>query len=287
MKTLILLLTLLTIDFINAYSQVVDTESKLQHPKSTASKNVKILSNEFHFKSLGVKRRVWIYLPNGYENSSKRYKVLYMHDGQNLFDATTSPFGEWGVDEALDTLNKNIIVVGIDNGSSERLSEYSAFDFKVNADEKNVWDVKAKGARYLNDIVNDLMPYVENTYRVKRGKQNTYIAGSSMGGLISYYALFLYPDKFSKAGVFSPSFWVSKDRYVEMTQNHQNKLGDIYMIAGDLEGRSYISDMYDISKIIQLKKLCKNIYVEEVKNARHNEKFWGSKFPEFIAWLQL
>ncbi len=109
-----------------------------QHPKSTASKNVKILSNDFYMKSLGVKRRVWIYLPEGYESSKEKYKVLYMHDGQNLFDVLTAPFGEWGVDEALDTLNKNIIVVGIDNGVSERLSEYSAFDFKVNADAKNV-----------------------------------------------------------------------------------------------------------------------------------------------------
>ncbi|MFN5705543.1 MAG: alpha/beta hydrolase-fold protein, partial [bacterium] len=132
----------------------------LQHPKSTASKNVKILSNDFYLKSLGVKRRVWIYLPNGYDGSKDKYKVLYMHDGQNLFDVLTAPFGEWGVDEALDTLNKNLIVVGIDNGSAERLSEYSAFDFRVNADAKNVWDVKAKGKLYLESIVNDLMPYV-------------------------------------------------------------------------------------------------------------------------------
>ncbi len=257
----------------------------LQHPKSTASKNVKILSNDFYLKSLGVKRRVWIYLPNGYDSSKDKYKVLYMHDGQNLFDVLTAPFGEWGVDEALDTLNKNLIVVGIDNGSAERLSEYSAFDFKVNADAKNVWDVKAKGKLYLESIVNDLMPYVESNYRVKKGKENTFIAGSSMGGLISYYALFLYPDKFSKAGVFSPSFWVAKEQYYQMTQDHKLKLGDIYMIAGELEGRSYIDDMNKISATIKSRKLSKNLITKEVPKAQHNEQFWRSEFSEFLGWL--
>lgn len=257
----------------------------LQHPKSTTSKNVKILSNEYYLKSLGVKRRVWIYLPHGYDNSKEKYKVLYMHDGQNLFDVLTAPFGEWGVDEALDTLNKNLIVVGIDNGSSERLSEYSAFDFKVNADAKNVWDVKAKGKLYLESLVNDLMPYVESNYRVKKGKENTFIAGSSMGGLISYYALFLYPNKFSKAGVFSPSFWVAKDQYFQMTENHKKKLGDIYMIAGELEGRSYINDMNEISSLIIKKKLSRKLFTNEVLGAKHNELFWRSQFAEFVRWL--
>ncbi len=257
----------------------------LQHPKSTASKNVKILSNDFYLKSLGVKRRIWIYLPNGYDSSKEKYKVLYMHDGQNLFDVLTGPFGEWGVDESLDTLNKNLIVVGIDNGSAERLSEYSAFDFKVNADAKNVWDVKAKGKLYLESLVNDLMPYVESNYRVKKGKENTFIAGSSMGGLISYYALFLYPDKFSKAGVFSPSFWVAKDQYSLMTRNHKKKLGDIYMLAGELEGRTYIADMYDIHEIILEKALSENIVILEVENAQHNEQFWRSQYAKFIQWL--
>lgn len=285
MKSISILFFLITIVINNTFSQKSTNEIELQHPKSTASKNVKILSNEFDFKSLGVKRRVWIYLPHGYEKTNKKYKVLYMHDGQNLFDASTSPFGEWGVDEALDTLKKNIIVVGIDNGSSKRLSEYSAFDFKINADDKNVWDVKAKGAQYLESLVNDLMPYVEKNYRVKKGKKNTYIAGSSMGGLISYYALFLYPEKFSKAGVFSPSFWVAKNQYLEMTKNHHSLLGDIYMIAGELEGRSYVLDMYEVSKLISKQNMSKNIYVEEVKNARHNEQFWRSEFPKFMSWL--
>jgi predicted alpha/beta superfamily hydrolase len=256
-----------------------------QHPKSSASKNVKILSNEFYLKSLGVKRRVWIYLPANYDSSKEKYKVLYMHDGQNLFDVLTGPFGEWGVDEALDSLNKNLIVIGIDNGSAERLSEYSAFDFKVNADAKNVWDVKAKGKLYLESIVNDLMPFVESNYRVKRGKANTFIAGSSMGGLISYYALFLYPDKFSKAGVFSPSFWVAKEQYYQMTLNYNKKLGDIYMIAGELEGRSYINDMNDFVTLIKKKNQSNNIFSKEIKNAQHNEQFWRSQLPNFIKWL--
>lgn len=256
-----------------------------EHPKSTASKNVKIVNNEFPLKSLGVKRRIWIYLPEGYANSKESYQVLYMHDGQNLFDINTAAFAEWGVDEALDSLNEKIIIVGIDNGISERLSEYSAFDFKVNSDAVNVWDVKAKGKEYLESIVKDVMPFIESNYRVKQGKKNTFIAGSSMGGLISYYALFLYPNKFSKAGVFSPSFWVAKEKYMQMTQEYAKKLGDIYMIAGELEGRSYIEDMNQISKIIRTQKLSKNLYTQEIMNAQHNEQFWRKQFPDFVKWL--
>jgi alpha-glucosidase len=133
--------------------------------------------------------------------------------------------------------------------------------------------------------VNDLMPFVESNYRVKTGRKNTFIAGSSMGGLISYYALFLYPDKFSKAGVFSPSFWVAKEQYYQMTQNHNMKLGDIYMIAGELEGRSYINDMNNISSLIKSRNLSKNLFIKEVPKAQHNEQFWRTQFAEFVNWL--
>ena len=112
-----------------------------------------------------------------------------MHDGQNLFDELTAPFGEWGVDECLDTLSAklkfDLIVVGIDNGKEDRLAEYSPYDFKVKPDEVNTWDVKGVGDLYLASLVHDVKPYIDSVYRTKPDKSNTHICGSSMGGLLS------------------------------------------------------------------------------------------------------
>src|SRR5258705_4692112 len=104
--------------------------------KSTANKNVRIIDTAFFIPQLNRTRRVWVYLPMSYNNSSKKYPVLYMHDGQNVFDDATSFLGEWGVDEAMDTLGlktKECIVVGIDNGGDKRLNEYCPYDFSIQA----------------------------------------------------------------------------------------------------------------------------------------------------------
>jgi predicted alpha/beta superfamily hydrolase len=99
--------------------------------QSSANKNVKIIETAFYIPQLNKYRRIWIYLPESYATSKKKYPVLYMHDGQNVFEDTTSFSGEWGVDEALDTLGKQtkeMIVAAIDNGGDKRLNEYSPYD---------------------------------------------------------------------------------------------------------------------------------------------------------------
>ncbi|MGN6249399.1 MAG: alpha/beta hydrolase-fold protein, partial [Ginsengibacter sp.] len=147
----------------------------------TASPNVKIIDTAFYIPQLKRTRRIWIYLPPEYKNSAKRYGVLYMHDGQNLFDAATSYSGEWGVDEYLDSIaNKNekeVIVVGIDNGLSKRMSEYNPWEFENFG--------KGEGDQYVDFLVKNLKPFIDEHYRTLKNKANTFIAGSSMGGLIS------------------------------------------------------------------------------------------------------
>ena len=105
-----------------------------ERPKRyTASPQVKIIDTAFNMTQLGRTRRIWLYLPKSYATSTKTYPVLYMQDGQNLFNEQTAGFGEWGVDECLDTLgkiiNRECIVVGIDNGGDKRLNEYSPYRF--------------------------------------------------------------------------------------------------------------------------------------------------------------
>lgn len=256
---------------------------------STASKNVKILSNDFLLSKLGKNRKVWIYLPEGYETSKKRYPVIYMHDGQNLFDELTGTFGEWGVDECLDTLspqlNFSAIIVGIDNGGKDRLSEYSPYDFKVKPDEVNVWDVKGTGSQYLESLVYDLKPFVDKHYRTISNSKHTAICGSSMGGLISLYGIMRYPGVFGSAGVFSPAFWTNvNDLEKEIKGNTTGWNGNVYMIAGELEGKKYTDNMHAIADLLRSQQKS-NITDKVIPFGQHNEAFWRSQLPYYFKWL--
>lgn len=180
---------------------------------TTASPGVRQLGT-FHSPQLNRNRRVWIYTPAGYEESDRRYPVLYMHDGQSVFDqaisgnfdSTTMTPGEWEIDEAADAGELPLIVVAIENGgSSSRWIEYVPFDTAARG--------RGEGREYLGFIVDTIKPHVDAHYRTAPDRENTYIAGSSLGGLISFYAGLYYPDVFGKVGSLSPSFWYAHDIY--------------------------------------------------------------------------
>jgi len=168
-------------------------------------------------------RPVDVWLPENY-SSAKKYAVLYMHDGQNLFDATTTwNQQEWMIDEnATKLMNegtvKDFIVVGIHNIPKIRWQDLypeKAMDFLSKEDkeaiykeaEKSNFSTNLKGDEYLSFIVNELKPYIDATYSVHTNKENTFVAGSSMGGLMSMYAVAEYPTVFAGAACFS-THWV-------------------------------------------------------------------------------
>ena len=200
---------------------------------STASKNVHIVDSSFYIPQLDRHRRIWIYLPASYRGSKKKYPVLYMHDGQNVFDEATSAYGEWGVDEALDSLgkqHKETIVVAIDNGAEKRLNEYSPYDMDKYG--------KGEGDAYVDFLVQTLKPYIDKHYRTLKDEKNTFIAGSSMGGLISFYAILKYPKVFGGAGVFSPAFWITPQlKHIDPGKAKKVK-GKIYFYAGQQESET-------------------------------------------------
>ncbi|RVT98028.1 alpha/beta hydrolase [Mucilaginibacter limnophilus] len=251
-----------------------------QEVKRTASANVHIISEKFDMPQLGRQRRIWIYLPADYETSEKKYPVLYMNDGQNLFDEATGNFGEWSVDETLDKLpvKKQCIVVGIDNGGNERLAEYSPYPSK--------YAKEAQGDKYIEFLVNTLKPYIDAHYRTKKDARHTAIAGSSMGGLISFYAILKHPEIFGKAGVFSPAFWINPEIFQYAQQTSLNKTSAFYFTCGDQEGSTMTSDMQKIYDIIKPKsKTAAQSPVVVLKGERHNEKQWRTSFPAFYEWL--
>jgi predicted alpha/beta superfamily hydrolase len=251
-----------------------------ERPKPyTASPQVRILDTAFKIPQLDRTRRIWVYLPKGYATSSKIYPVLYMHDGQNLFNEQTAPFGEWGVDEALDTLQqklgKECIVVGIDN-SRYRLREYNPYD--------DARGNKGEGAAYMEFIVNTLKPFIDTKYRTKKGPENTFIAGSSMGGLISFYAMLQYPKVFGAGGIFSPSFWIAPQLFNDAEKFSTTGSPRFYMYAGKMEPPSMVTDNEKMTAILQ-KKQQYSIRLVTDPLGKHNEKSWRQEFASFYAWL--
>ncbi|GEP51321.1 hypothetical protein FNO01nite_19930 [Flavobacterium noncentrifugens] len=242
---------------------------KANAQESTASKQVSTFTIDA--PQLHSTKKIWVYLPKNYKASAKKYPVIYMHDAQNLFDAKTSFVGEWNVDESLDSLNAQVIVIGIEHGNDKRIDELTPY--------KNAKYGGGNADAYLEFIVKTLKPEVDKKYRTKTNANNTAIMGSSLGGLVSYYAALKYPEVFGKAGVFSPSFWFSDEIY-KLTENTKKIKTKIYFLCGDNEDAEMIPDMKKTEKLLDEKRCyCLHLTKETiVKGGQHNEKLWREHF---------
>lgn len=247
--------------------------------KNTASKNIRIVDTSFYMPQLKRNRKIWIYLPADYATSKKKYPVIYMHDGQNLFDEATSYAGEWGVDETLDSSKKQCIVVGIDNGLMKRMNEYNPYN--------NERFGKGEGTQYVDFIAKTLKPYIDKKYRTLADKKNTMIAGSSMGGLISMYAILRHPKVFGGAGVFSPSFWIAPElnAYIQKTvKPSTHGQSRIYFYAGERESKDLAREVLAVFDAMRMNAGCK-MEVKINAEGEHNEYWWRQEFPAFYKWI--
>lgn len=249
----------------------------LSAQQTTASKQV----SSFIIDAPQIKstKKIWVYLPKSYATSTKKYPVIYMHDAQNLFDASTSYVGEWNIDETLDSIKAQVIIIGIEN-TVNRMVELTPY--------KNAKYGGGKADDYLDFIIKTLKPKVDLTYRTKTNAKNTAIMGSSLGGLVSFYAALKYPTVFGKVGCFSPAFWFNRKELNELMA--QTKVFDtkIYFLCGDNEGDAdVIPDMENVeywvnTKRCECKKLNKKVIV---KGGQHNEKLWRENFKKAYLWL--
>jgi predicted alpha/beta superfamily hydrolase len=263
---------------IASWSHLFENKGK-QH---TSSVNVSIFDSAFLFPSLGYVKTVRIYLPPNYKSGKKKYPVLYMHDGQNVFDEFTSGYGEWHVDEALDSLykasGKSLIVVAIDHGNEKRINEYNPYD--------STRFGKGVGELYLKDIAEVLKPAIDKVFRTSASSSNTWIAGSSMGGLVSTYGVLIYPKVFGGAGIFSPAYWVNKS--VEQAANKyaekRKKSNKFYFYAGGNESKEMIPDMENIAAVVCVNK-SKNCSTLVDAEAKHNEAAWTIHFHDFLKFM--
>ncbi len=256
--------------------------------KSTASKNVKIIDTAFLVPQLKRTRRVWIYLPENYGAGAKRFPVIYMHDGQNVFDDATSYSGEWGVDEYLDSLEKDAktcIVVAVDNGGTKRLNEYCPYNFKLPGIAGGSRSNKGEGNAYVDFLVKTLKPFIDKNYRTLKDKDNTFIAGSSLGGLISFYAVLKHPGIFGAAAVFSPAFWITPKIFDAIKAKGKKVSSKIYFYAGKQEAVTIVAETEKAYE--EMKKVSKksSLQLSVCEEGRHNEADWGKEFPLFYEWM--
>ena len=250
---------------------------------STAGPGVHVLAQRLAMPGLGRERTLRLYLPPSYESApDKRYPVIYMHDGQNLFDDATSYAGEWGVDETMDAFARTrgfeAIVVGIDNGGDERLRELSPWT--------NARYGAAQGEQYMAFVVDVVKPFVDTHYRTRPDREDTAIAGSSMGGLISHYALLRYPQVFGKAAIFSPSYWYSNEVYVQ-TKAHPWPAGTrSYFYIGGREGDESVADVQRMLPLLAPPDhAVRDVTLHVEPDAQHDERAWRAEFPRAVAWL--
>lgn len=250
---------------------------------STALSNVKIISDSFYIPQLNRTRRVWVYLPNDYNTQlQKRYPVLYMHDGQNVFDVITSYAGEWGVDETLSDKqtkgDKGCIVVAVDHGGTNRINEYSAFN--------NPRYGGGEGEAYCDFMAHTLKRYIDSAYRTRPEREYTGIAGSSVGGLISFYAAITYPEVYSKAGIFSPSFWFSDSLYPYVDSLLMKDSIKFYFMSGTTESTDMVPDIDRMIALLRSKGYSDAaLQFVTREDGQHSEWFWKREFGDCYDWL--
>ena len=260
----------------------------------TIAGNVIVLE-DLESPQLGNRRDILVYLPPSYDSGNGRYPVLYLHDGQNLFDQATSFAGEWQVDETMETLSREgieAIVVGIPNAGMARLDEYSPFHDPPRGG--------GQGDPYLSFIVDTVKSIVDDEFRTRPGREHTGIMGSSMGGLISLYAFFRHADVFGLAGIMSPAFWFANGAIYDYVQEAPFVGGKIYMDAGTREeggsmkylfglyrSRRYYGGVRRMQRLLVKKGYRPRrelLYMEE-KWARHEEQAWARRLPKAIRFL--
>jgi len=234
-------------------------------------------------------RTAYIYLPDCYEEDGlRRYPVLYMFDGHNVFFDADSAFGKsWNMTSYLQWTRKNLIVVAVEcnKKGNNRLKEYSPTSFE----DAKYGSIRGKGRTYMNWLVKELKPYIDENYRTLPGREHTAIAGSSMGGLMSLYAATVYNKVFSKAACLSPSLWTNPGKLLDMVgraKTEQNTI--IYMDYGSEELANHPAQkkaLMDMSQLLLEKNV--NLAFRIVPKGNHSEASWEKQIPIFMECLGL
>jgi len=262
-------------------------------PESTATGDIR-LHQEFGSKHLVNSRTVAVWLPPGYKASApRRYPVLYLHDGQNLFDAATAAFGhEWQADETAARLIREgtippLIMIGIFN-TNDRMNEYTTHK---DADRER----GGRGEPYARFLVEELKPFIDRTYRTRPEPEHTALAGSSLGGLISLEIALRHPETFGKVAALSPSLWWSNEQILQDVKTHHDavKRLRVWIDMGTREGGKPDEPSPEIPRLRRLKSefqgagltADRDLHIKEIEGGQHREADWAARFPRVLTFL--
>jgi len=227
-------------------------------------------------------RDITVALPPSYDTSDRAYPLIVMHDGQNLFDPDTSFAGSWGMIGVLRDLapeGVEAVVVGVANTGPFRRYEYSPF-----RDPKHGG---GDGDRYLSFIIDEVIPQVESAFRVEATPSRRYIAGSSMGGLVSLYAFWKYPGIFAGAAALSPSVWFANEAIIDFVKATHLPPGRLWLDTGTGEGELMLESVRRLRDAIEESGLTPGPRFEYVEDegAGHNEEQWGKRMRAALPFL--
>ncbi len=227
---------------------------------------------------LGNRRPLLVYTPASYAAGDRRYPVIYMQDGQNLFDARTSFAGDWGLRHALAWASRrgvDTLVVGIPNSGAARNAEYSPF-----ADT-------GVGDRYLAFVTRTVKPLIDERFRTLPDRAHTGIAGSSMGALISLYAFFRMPEVFGFTGALSPSLWFANEAIFAVVRESPFVAGRVYLDVGVREGERHVHLARQMRDLLVEKgyAMRRDMRWVEDPDGIHHESAWGRRFRKAVPFL--
>jgi predicted alpha/beta superfamily hydrolase len=244
----------------------------------------------FPSRYLSTPRDLVVYLPPGYDAATGSYPVLYLQDGQNLFDPATAFAGQdWAADITADHLIASgaiepLILIGIYNTGVRRISEYTP-----TKDEHRRKGGKAD--RYAKMMAHELKPFIDRHYRTRRGAQHTGVGGSSLGGLVSLKAGLLYPRVFGRLAIVSPSVWWHNRSILDVVRSYQgDQHARIWLDAGTEEGEfpgQVIADL-ELLRAALLEKGWRegvDLRYGEFQGAGHNERAWAARFGDVLQYL--
>ncbi len=232
-------------------------------------------------------RRAYVYLPESYFADDEAYPVLYMFDGQNVFFDEDATYGtSWGMKDYMEYSGTGMIVAAVecnDGANNERLSEYSPYSF----DDPRFGKVTGKGKLTMEWFIHSFKPWIDENYRTLPGRDDTFIAGSSMGGLMSLYALLEYNSYFSGAAALSPSLWANSDRIealIKMAPIDPNTV--LYIDCGEHELGMRDGMWQAFGRVVELLMQRKiKVTSRVVPSGNHCEACWAKQVPFFINTL--
>ncbi|MCH4223238.1 MAG: alpha/beta hydrolase-fold protein [Solobacterium sp.] len=235
-------------------------------------------------------RKVYVYLPNDYDDTRKKYPVLYMFDGHNLFDDSVATYGKsWGIKAYLDEMNLPLVVIGQDcnHTGNMRLAEYCPYPV---AEDSWIAPLKTCGDVTAEWFVKKLKPACEKKYRIYHDRSHVGIGGSSMGGLMSMYCIAKYNSIYSKAACVSSTMDINLDSLLELISTCRMSTDTrIYMDFGSKEVKRKVNFAANVDMMLQLNHAYEqrgcNTFPNVVVDGTHSEASWETIVPLFLEYL--